>query len=125
MRKVAVLYVHPLFGEGIARLLDGEEGMQAVRIDVREPDAPRLIEQLQPDMVILEGSARDLDLLGLFQALPDALVVCVSLGDNEARVYRGPWVTTATPETLRDLIRDHKPRTDGGPPLPESRSPRD
>lgn len=112
-RKTVVLYVHHLFGEGIARLLETGNGVRVTRIDARRPDAHDQLKQLHPDVVIAEGNGTDPEILELFREAPEALVICVELDDNAADIYRAWHLAAVTPEDLKDVVRGrgpHRPR---------------
>lgn len=107
-RKVAVLYLHPLFGEGIARLLETDSRLKVARIDGGLADARDRMQRLHPDVVIAEGDCRQLDLMELFREMPEALLICVKLGDNAMNIYRNWRVATASPEDLREAILSYR-----------------
>ncbi|MCC7104792.1 MAG: hypothetical protein IT307_06590 [Chloroflexi bacterium] len=105
IRKAVVLYTNPLFGEGLACLLESEQTLRLPRVDARRPEAPAQIRQLHPDaIIIVEGDAREVEVLDLFKEAPDALIVRVVLGDNAVDMYRNRHVDIASLEDLREAI---------------------
>lgn len=101
---VVVLYQHSLLGEGLARLLAGEPGLEVSSVRTVDALTAGVAFEPVPDVVILERSDPDraLDVMGL---APDALVI-------EVRLDPGPTVTyhrteiSAKPEGLLRAIRE-------------------
>ena len=100
--RVAILYVHPLFGRGIAQLLQADKQLQVTCLGVCD-DAPEQLKQLQPDAIVLE-SWQDDNLPNLFCDLPPALVIRVHLEHNVMDIYQSRQVVSARPENLVEAI---------------------
>ena len=54
--RVLVLYVHPLLGQGLARLLAAQAGVSAVAVSVLDDAARSAALRERPDLVIAEES---------------------------------------------------------------------
>lgn len=104
-RRVAILYTHPLLGEGIARLLEGEEGTQVILVDGQTADAREQVRLIGADAVVVEVDPKHEDLLRLLRESGAGLVVCVTLGDNGVDLYRTWHLTVTRVEDLRRVIR--------------------
>ena len=53
--RVVILYVHPLLGEGLARLLSAEPGIAAAAISEDDPAGTAAALASRPDVVIVES----------------------------------------------------------------------
>ncbi len=117
-RSVAILYSYPLFGKGIAQLLEASGmGLDITCINASLPNIQECLIRLKPDVVITE-SVTDGDVLRqLIRELPPFLYVGVRLGDDVMDVYRDRQVLTARPEELVGAIREGLTRlpAHGGP----------
>jgi DNA-binding NarL/FixJ family response regulator len=56
--RVVILYVHPLLGEGLARLLAAEPGVAACAISIDDPTGTAAALGTAPDVVIVERRER-------------------------------------------------------------------
>jgi hypothetical protein len=54
--RIAILYLHPLLGEGLASLLSAEPGVIAVAAPRRDPAATRAALSDGPDLIVVEGA---------------------------------------------------------------------
>jgi DNA-binding NarL/FixJ family response regulator len=75
--RVALLYVHPLLGEGIAAYLRQSVEADVVTASVDDRDAVAFILRSQPDVIVFEASPA-LDLARLSRLVPDATLIDVS-----------------------------------------------
>lgn len=104
--RVAVLYTHPLFGYGIARLLAEDPKLEVDCHRAEASDAPALAATLGVDAVVMEDW-EDPALTGrVIQALPPALVAVVRLRDNAMEVYRGRRPFLPRADNLLDLMHE-------------------
>jgi DNA-binding NarL/FixJ family response regulator len=104
--RVAVLYTHPLFGYGIARLLAEDPRLDVACHRAEAADAPTLAATLGADVVVMEDW-EDPALTGrVIQALPPALVAVVRLRDNAMEVYRGRRRFLPRADNLLDLMHE-------------------
>jgi DNA-binding NarL/FixJ family response regulator len=78
---VAIICAHPLLGEGIARLLAAEPGMEVLAAPPRDTDTALGVLAAGPDVVIFEpgGLLHELDLP---VKAPHALLIDVSMGSG-------------------------------------------
>jgi hypothetical protein len=101
---VAVLYQHPLLGEGLARLLSGEPGLEVTSVRTVDVLASEVPITPAPDVVILERSEPD-HALEVMRFAPDALVIEVSLDPGPTVTYHRKEIS-ARPEGLLRAIRE-------------------
>jgi DNA-binding NarL/FixJ family response regulator len=101
--SVVVIYTHPLFGEGLARMLAGEPGLDV--IPVRSVDVLTAERSLAagPDVVILERSEPD-HAVDVLHFAPDALVIDVSIEPGPTFTYHREEIP-ARPDGLLAAIR--------------------
>ena len=107
MRKsrVAVLYVHPLFGQGIARLLRAVSDLEVTCLGACVANAPDHLKRLRPHAIVLEGCRADGILDDVLCDLPPALIIRIAPEDNVMDIYHRRQVMTAQPETLVSTIQ--------------------
>ncbi len=103
-RRVAVVYVHPLFGEGIARLLQADHQLQVTCIRAGPVDASEQLKRLRPDVIVMEVDEESFVLRNLVRDLPPALFIGLHFEDNLMDIYRSRQVVAACPETLVEVI---------------------
>lgn len=102
--RVAVLYTHSLFGEGLARLLHGDDGLTVTCLRADPVHNPAEIRRLKPHAIIVEESADESFMRELLRELPPALLIRVRLEDNVMDVYYSRQVVSACPEDLLEAI---------------------
>ena len=103
-RRVAVLYSHPLFGEGLAQLLHGD-GALAVTCFRADPSRnPEEISRLKPHAIVVEDTDDEAFVRDLLRDLPPALLIRVRLQDNVMDVYSSRHVVSACPADLLEAI---------------------
>ena len=103
-RRVAILYAHALFGEGIAQLLDGDEQLQVICLDAGLAETCEKVKELRPHAIVVEGSEDGALLRDLVQNLPRALFVMVRMEDNIMDVFHGRQEVPACPENLAEVL---------------------
>lgn len=101
--SVVVLYTHPLFGEGIARLLAAEPGMDVTPVNASDVDRAERSLALAPDVVIFERGEPD-TATDILRFAPSALVIDVSLSPGPTFTYERHEIQ-AQPEVILDTIR--------------------
>jgi hypothetical protein len=101
---VVVLYAHPLLGEGIARLISDEPGLEVTSVRTVDVLAAGMPLVPVPDVVILERSEPD-RALEVMRFAPDALVIEVSLDPGPTVTYHRREIS-ARPEGLLRAIRE-------------------
>lgn len=101
--SVVVLYVHSLLGEGLARLLNAESGLDVVPVEIRAGvDLDRAL-TAEPDAVIYEAGGP----VGLEQVLAATrcpLVVEVSLDTGDAWVIRRQALRTRPDDLVAAIV---------------------
>lgn len=113
--RVAVLYVHPLFGQGIAQLLLADKGLEVICLNASLGEAPAQLKRLRPHAIVVEGCEDGDSLRDLVQDLPPTVFIQVHLDDNVMDVYQSRQVLLARPENLVEAIhlglkrRSHAP----------------
>ncbi|GAB2961516.1 hypothetical protein GCM10027280_57880 [Micromonospora polyrhachis] len=95
-RLVAVLYEHPLLGEGIARILLAETDAEVALASVGSGPAVEVLLARQPNVIIFEGSRCELDCKRL---APKAVLIDVTSAMSTA-----PHVPTANTDLGRIIL---------------------
>ena len=93
MKRIFILSSHPLFGRGVESLLRQETGLEIVGRETDVDKAIERIEELQPDVVIVDSAdpAGDSTLVAL-HILREGVgtkVIGLNLQDNTIGIYRG------------------------------------
>ncbi|HEU4760102.1 MAG TPA: hypothetical protein VFT91_09005, partial [Dehalococcoidia bacterium] len=96
--------VHPLFGRGIAQLLQADEQLRVTCLGAALADATEQLRRLRPDAIVVEGCRNDEALWDLFRELPPALIVRVYIDDDVIDVYQSRQVIGAGPDNLVEAI---------------------
>jgi DNA-binding NarL/FixJ family response regulator len=108
-RRVVVVYTHPLFGLGIAHLLQNDGQLQVSCLKAALPEVGEQLRRLRPHAIVLEGREEDIYVRDLTRGLPRALIILVRLEDDVMDAYYGRQVVTACPETLVKIIHRGRP----------------
>ena len=101
--SVVVLYTHPLFGEGLARMLAEEPGLDVTPVRTVDIQAAERSLASSPDVVILERSDPD-RAVDVLHFAPDALIIDVSIGPGPTFTYHRE-VIPGRPDGLLTAIR--------------------
>ncbi len=102
--RVAVLYTHSLFGEGLAQLLHGDDNLSVTCLRADPHRNPQEIRRLRPHAIVVEESSDEVFMRDLLRDLPPALLIRVRLEDNVMDVYYSRQVVSACPEDLLEAI---------------------
>jgi DNA-binding NarL/FixJ family response regulator len=84
--SVLILYSHPLLGEGIAKLLAAEPGLEVMPVDGADAKSAEQMLAHAPDVVIFERGDGD-RAVELLESVPDALVIDVGIDAGPAFTY--------------------------------------
>jgi DNA-binding NarL/FixJ family response regulator len=106
--RVAILYVHPLLGEGLARLLAAEPGVAACAISTDDASGTAAALRSEPDVVIVERRARSAPLPFPRRAtMPLLLFVDIAGAAATGRAVREPRADSIRPVTddLERVVR--------------------
>lgn len=107
-RRVAIVFINPLFAQGIACLLETEPHLQVVCIDARNPDAAEGLRRLEPQVVLVEqdsqGSALCSVPMQLFSHEGWMLLIVLGLQAPEMEMFYKRRVRVATPDTLLQAV---------------------
>ncbi len=118
---IAVLSCHAILGEGIARLLAAEPGVDVESITCADPERVEAALAGRPDVVVVERCAA-FDALAILARLPDALVVDIGIGPGPTWAYRRQEIP-GDPEAILRLVRrlrgGHPVVIPDGPAVPE------
>jgi hypothetical protein len=115
MVRVFIFSCHPLFGQGVERLLCQETGLDIVGWETDVDKAFERIKKLKPDVVILESSDPAGDPTpAVMRILREGLgikLVGLNLKDNTLCIY---WGEQRVVKSIEDLVKaiEHSP-----PPL--------
>ncbi len=107
--RVFILYSHGLFARGVRSLLGQESEVEVVGMERDDRLALEEIRRLRPDVVLVDSSAGTEDhcltVSGIFQEIPEARVITLSLQENGIDVYDKQRIVTAGPEDLLRVLR--------------------
>lgn len=103
--RVVVLYAHPLFGEGIAKLLAKDQRLEVHCGPARRQEVIQKAAEMQPDALILEGYGGAGEVDHLVEDLPPIPVTFVDMRDAELVAYRNRHLVSPAPLTLDEAIR--------------------
>ncbi len=88
--RILIVSAHPLFGQGVGRLLCQDAGLSVVGIEGDVPTAQERIRELKPDIVILDTNDPQCDptpiLAQVLRAKQDVVLIGLNLSDNVACV---------------------------------------
>ena len=103
-RPVVILYEHALLGEGIAKYLRAQTGVESTVAPSHHPEAVRLALALGPAVVIFESS-RPFQQYDLTTLAPHAVLI-----DLSAVITRGsaPSPSLAGLDQILDVVRDSR-----------------
>lgn len=102
--SVVVLYMHPLFGEGIARLLAAEPGMDVTPVHASDIERAERSLALAPDVVIFERGEPD-TATDILRFAPSALVIDISLSPGPTFTYERHELQARPEDILQELRR--------------------
>ena len=104
MRKsrVVVLYVHPLFGQGIGQLLRSHKDLEVTCL-LASDNPHEELRRLRPRAIVLEATEGSISWETL-QDLPPAMVIRVGLNENTMDVYQRHQIVSAGPDNLVEAI---------------------
>jgi hypothetical protein len=108
--KVVVLYVHPLFGQGIGRLLQSHKDLEVTCLAADDHPEEEL-RRLRPRAIVLEACAGSVS-WDTLSDLPPATVIRVGLDENTMDVYQRHQIISAGPDNLVDAIHSGLRRRD-------------
>jgi hypothetical protein len=110
---VLILYLHPLFGDGLLELLRREPGLEVEAVRLDETAAVRQALVASPQVVIAESGVpgRAVEIL---EQLPDALIIEAGIGPGPTFAYRRDEIS-AMPESVVAAIRQASTRPRAGP----------
>ena len=106
VRRIFVVWNHPLFRESVRRLLD-RPGIEWVGAGSDRARAHAEIAELQPDTVLIEEPEGDVpsEAIGILEAgSRDLRVIRLSLANNELTVYDRKQRKMVAPEDLLNMI---------------------
>ncbi len=120
--RVLIISSHPLFAEGIERILQEEDNFTVVARSCEVEAALPLVEQHQPDTIIIdhdEPSLRDAQVVNLLVGnQEERQVIFLTLNGSRMIVYHRQRVEDATAGDLLSILRTHpnRPNPEGNVP---------
>ena len=108
--RLAIIYDHPLLGEGVGRMLGREPGLDVQFVAACDPAAVDAVLRAAPEMIVVERSS-GLDPLEILRRTPDTLIIEVGIAPGPTWVYRRQQIP-GDPEAVTGLVR----RLRGGHP---------
>jgi hypothetical protein len=97
-----VLYIHPLFGQGIGQILRSQKDLDVTCLPATECQHEEL-QRLRPRAIVLEA-ANDTVSWETLQDLPPATVIRVGLDENTMDVFQRHQIISAGPDNLVEAI---------------------
>ena len=122
-RRVAILYSHPLLGEGLAHLLQADRCLVVQLVHVDDLETAEAALALKPDVVVLERGL-PVEALDLLRMAPNALLIDVGLDAGPSWAYRREELSPQPDEilrTIRSRARTLQPRRRANPVTPAVR----
>ena len=101
-RRVAILYSHPLLGEGLARLLQADHGLVVQLVHVDDLETAEAALALRPDVVVLERGL-PVQVLDLLRMAPNALLIDVGLDAGPSWAYHRDELSPQPDDLLRTI----------------------
>jgi hypothetical protein len=93
-----------LFGQGLAQLLHGDEGLSVTCLRADPSHNSQEIRRLKPHAIVIEEGDDEGFMRDLLRELPPALLIRVRLQDNVMDVYYSWHVVSACPADLLEAI---------------------
>jgi hypothetical protein len=104
--RILIISDHPLFAQGVERLINGQAGLQVVDI-VAPPQASFCITHLIPDVVIIDADrATQPAFSRMLRENPGVKFIALSLEDNDINIYYQRSKTSNGVEALVEAIRE-------------------
>lgn len=120
--SVLVLYRHALMGQGLERMLAGEDGLRVAAVDVSTARALEAALAADPDVIVLEQGG-PVDAAELVRRSSCRLLLAVDITSARAFTLRREPVPSC-PEALVAVVRDARTSRDGtAPDAPEAVDP--
>lgn len=101
-RRVAILYSHPLLGEGLAHLLQADHTLVVQLVHVDDLETAEAALALKPDVVVLERGL-PVEALDLLRMAPNALLIDVGLDAGPSWAYRRDELSPQPDDILRTI----------------------
>ena len=108
--RLAILYDHPLLGEGVGRMLGLEPGLEIEFVEARDCGAVETALSRRPEMIVVERSS-GIDPLEILRRTPDTMVIEVGIAPGPTWVYRRQEIP-GDPQAVLGIVR----RLRGGHP---------
>ena len=107
---LAIVYNHPLLGEGVGRMLELEPGLDVEFVEAADRLRVDAVIAARPEMIVVERSS-GIDALEILGRTPETLVIEVGLDPGPTWVYRRQEIH-GDPQAVLGLVR----RLRGGHP---------
>jgi DNA-binding NarL/FixJ family response regulator len=102
--RVTVLYSHSLLGEGLARLLAEEPGLEVEAIELSDVEAVQAAIASRPEVIVVEEGGR-LDGIDVLRQGGSPVVVDVDIRSMEAWAFHRDPIASR-PDSLLEAIRE-------------------
>ena len=106
--SVVILYTHSLLGEGLARVLAADPGLDVLPVSSRDARAAEIALTANPDVIIFERG-EPLQAIDFLKAAPVALLIDVGLDAGPTFTYRREEIPARPEGILRAIhhLRRH------------------
>jgi len=107
--KCVIVSSYPMFSQGLEKLLDEQTEIEIVGRERDVEQALETIEQLQPDIILLDMSSKPpayahSTIMQLLAATPDSKVIAFSLQNNLIHVYQASrWLASGVHDLLQAI----------------------
>ena len=115
--SVLILYAHPLLGEGLARLLSSEPGLEVVAVQSDDVGMAERGLAAAPDVIIFERGDPD-RAVEILELAPDALIIDIGIDPGPTFMYRREEISAWPDEILRTIRQASCPRRSAKTPVP-------
>jgi len=109
MSRILIFSTHPLFGQGVERLLRREAGLAVVGVESDVSTALQKVAELKPDIVILDSSDPNCDpapiLTQMLHGKERTTIIGLNLSDNVACVCSIEHRLVSDVSDLLDIVR--------------------
>jgi DNA-binding NarL/FixJ family response regulator len=109
MSRILIFSTHPLFGQGVERLLRREAGLDVVGVESDVSHALQKVAELKPDIVILDSNDPNCDpapiLAQVLHWKESATIIGLNLSDNVACVCSVDHMLVKDVSDLLDIVR--------------------
>jgi DNA-binding NarL/FixJ family response regulator len=106
MKSVFIVSQYPMFGHGLKSLLHQQAEVDIVGWETNLDNAIDQIEELQPEVILLENDHASPGVAPVIQISPNSKVVSVNLQNSKLYVYQARQCLAKTVQDLVEAINE-------------------